>query len=73
MILLMGVFVGNFLTTRREVTNILIFKHAIVDSTNVKSSLFHDTNEDPIGMPFDHSESIAKISRMIMSMRRRTN
>ena len=74
MILLMGVLVSNVLTTRREVTNILNLKHAIVDSTDVKKSLFNGANEVAMGMEFDHSESTANISRMSMSMRRsRTN
>ena len=74
MVLLMGVLVSNVLATRREVTNILNLKHAIVDSTDVKKSLFNGANEVAMGMEFDHSESTANISRMSMSMRRsRTN
>ena len=69
--LLMGVLVSNFFTTKRELTNIFNLKHAIVDSTNVKSSLSNVTNEVPIGIAFDHSEITAEISCMNMSMRRR--
>ena len=50
MILLMKVLVSNVLTTRREVTNILNLKYIILDSANIKSSLYNGSNEVSTGI-----------------------